>query len=171
MRYLDAHWPARNGANSYLKNGRSQPYTVDRFAHNALASGFRPRYFTDMYDEMDAAGLRYAGRTALGLNWTDASVPPAQVSSLLPYKDDARLRELLKDYIHNEQQRRDVFARKGSEEGEPEAFLAGEVALLACRPAANMARSLTPPGGETVPLEGPATRPSSSTPTRRPSPQ
>ncbi|MFB6261370.1 MAG: hypothetical protein ABEJ96_09170, partial [Thiohalorhabdaceae bacterium] len=80
------------------------------------------------------------------------------VPSLLPYRGDLRTTELLKDYIRNEQQRRDVFVREREEGPDIEAahaHLAEELRLLARRPARTIVRQLTTLGGERVAVEGP----------------
>jgi len=157
MAYLSAHRPAANGAQSYIRGRKRDPYRVDHFAHNAMASGFRPRYFTEMHDEMAAVGLAYAGRCELALNDIETSVPPAQVPTFQDYKGDVRTVELLKDYVRNEQQRHDVFVRAGTPDREAaDAFLDRELRVSSRVPAGQVQRALPVMGGHRIPLRGPA---------------
>jgi len=157
MNYLAAHRPAANGARSYIQGRKRDPYRVDHFAHNAMASGFRPRYFTEMYDEMAASGLTYAGRVETALNEIELSVSPAQVPTFQDYKGDTRLTELLKDYIRNEQQRHDVFVNKGTPEPEAaHAYIDQNLHLVSRLPAENIRRWITTLGNHRIPLRGPA---------------
>jgi SAM-dependent methyltransferase len=156
MAYLQAHRPAANGAQSYIRGRRRDPYRVDHFAHNAMASGFRPRYFAEMYDEMAAAGLIYAGRTELARNEVELCVPPAQVPTLQDYKGDVRTCETLKDYVRNEQQRRDVFVKDGVKDEAAAASWLDGIGLLSRMPARNVRRGIPTMGNQTVPLRGPA---------------
>ncbi|NBB83304.1 MAG: methyltransferase domain-containing protein [Alphaproteobacteria bacterium] len=156
MAFLNTHRPAANGARSYITGRRRSDYQVDHFAHNALASGFRPRYFTEMYDEMAAIGLSFAGRCELKLNDLELAVPPAQVPTFQDFKD-VRLTELLKDYIRNEQQRHDVFVAAATPDpAGAAAFLDTHVRLLARLPAGQVQRSITGAGNRKLPLRGPA---------------
>ncbi|NBD31418.1 MAG: methyltransferase domain-containing protein [Cyanobacteria bacterium] len=157
VNYLAAHRPAANGARSYIQGRKRDPYRVDHFAHNAMASGFRPRYFTEMYDEMAAVDMTYAGRVEIALNEIELSVPPAQVPTFQDYKGDTRLTELLKDYIRNEQQRHDVFVHNGTPE--PEAahtYIDQQLRLVSRLPAENTRRWIATLGNHRLPLRGPA---------------
>ncbi len=156
MGYLSAHGPAARAARTYFTGVRHDPYKVDHFAHNALASGFQPRYFTQMADEMGAIGLAYAGRTALALNDLELSVPSEHVPYLKSLPDPLR-RELLKDYIRNEQLRRDVFIMHG--ERDPvaaRAFLSHQVRYLGKLPKNRIKRRAPVGRQRTVSLTGPA---------------
>ncbi|NBD33965.1 MAG: methyltransferase domain-containing protein [Cyanobacteria bacterium] len=155
--YLAAHRPAANGARSYIQGRKRDAYRVDHFAHNAMASGFRPRYFTEMYDEMAAVGMIYAGRVEIALNEIELSVPPAQVPTFQDYKHDIRLTELLKDYIRNEQQRHDIFVRDGSRDPEAaNAYLDEQLRLLSRLPANRTQRTIATVGNHRIALRGPA---------------
>jgi len=157
MAYLNAHRPAANGAQSYVRGRKRDEYRVDHFAHNAMASGFRPRYFTEMADEMAEVGLAFAGRTEIARNEAELCVPPAQVPTFQDYTDDARTVELLKDYIRNEQQRRDVFVKADAPEPDAaNAWLDRNVHLLSRMPANAVQRFITTMGNQRVPLSGPA---------------
>ena len=157
MAYLNAHRPAANGAQSYVRGRKQDAYRVDHFAHNAMASGFRPRYFTEMADEMAEAGLTYAGRTELARNEIELCVPPAQVPTFQDFKDDVRAVELLKDYIRNEQQRHDVFVMAGApDRAAADAWLDRNLALAARTPPSGVRRAIPIMGNQSVPLRGPA---------------
>jgi SAM-dependent methyltransferase len=157
MAYLNAHRPAANGAQSYVRGRKQDSYRVDHFAHNAMASGFRPRYFTEMADEMAEAGLTYAGRTELARNEIQLCVPPAQVPTFQDFKDDVRAVELLKDYIRNEQQRHDVFAKDAEpDRAAADAWLDRNLALAARTPPSGVRRAIATMGNHRVPLRGPA---------------
>ena len=157
MTYLAAHRPAGNGARSYIQGAKQDEYRIDHFAHNAMADGFRPKYFTEMADAMEAAGLGFAGRTELALNEIEFSVPPAQVPTFQDYRGDGRTTELLKDYIRNEQQRRDVFVKSAEPDREAaDAWLDTHLRLHARMPANAVKRAITTMGNHTIPLRGPA---------------
>lgn len=155
MAYLAKHETARRAVASYVRRWRSKPAWIDHFAHNALASGFRPRFFNEMSEEMAAAGLGFAGRLDVALNDPELCVPLKQLS-LLRGIEDRPTRELLMDFIRNERNRRDLFVMRG--EPDPAAardFLLNEVRFLARTPAGAAAPSLSLPGGRRVPLTGP----------------
>lgn len=157
MAYLNAHRPAASGAQSYIRGRKKDPYREDHFAHNALASGFKPRYFTEMYEEMASVGLGFAGRCELRFNEIEFSVNPAQVPTFQDYKHDLKTVELLKDYIRNEQQRHDVFVKEGTPEPEQaNAWLDHHLYLLSRMPAAGVQRFITTMGNHRLPLRGPA---------------
>lgn len=157
MAYLNAHRPAAGGAQSYIRGRKSDEYRVDHFAHNAMAGGFRPRYFTEMYDEMLSAGLTYAGRCEFKLNEIEFSVSPAQVPTFQDYKDDIKTVELLKDYIRNEQQRHDVFVKEGALDPETaNEWIDNRLYLLSRMPASGVQRFVTGMGNHRIPLRGPA---------------
>jgi SAM-dependent methyltransferase len=157
MAYLNAHRPAAAGAQSYVRGRKQDDYRVDHFAHNALASGFHPRYVTEVADEMAEAELTYAGRCELALNEIELSVPPAQVPTFQDFKDQPLTVELLKDYIRNEQARHDVFAKQAQpDRAAGDAWLDQNLRLLARLPAAHVQRSAATMGNQRVPLRGPA---------------
>jgi len=143
MGYLRNHPQARQAALNYINNRKRRSSTVDHFAHNALASGFRPRFFTEMAAEMREAGLTYVGRAATRLNELDVAVP-LQQAGLLRQVDDPDMRELLIDYIRNDSNRRAVWVKDG--EAQPEAardFLFTTYYAVANRPTERMPRYLT----------------------------
>ena len=157
MAYLNAHRPAANGAQSYIRGRRRDEYRADHFAHNAMASGFRPRYVTEMAAEMAEADLTLAGRTELTRNEIELCVPPAQVPTFQDYKDDPITVELLKDYIRNEQQRRDVFVKNGTPDRDAaDAWLDTNLRIMARMPANRLQRFITTMGNHRIPLRGPA---------------
>lgn len=157
MKYLSAHRNAASGVRSYLHRRHQDPYTEDHFAHNALAVGFRPRYFTEIYDEMASVGLQYAGRCELQLNEIELSVNPAQVPTFQDYKHDVRIVETLKDYIRNEQKRNDIFVKSAKPEPETaDNWLDRNLYLLGRMLPTNVVRKINTLGNQHVPLRGPA---------------
>lgn len=155
MGYLGAHRPALNAAQSYLGKTKGAPYLLDHFAHNALASGFRPRYFTEMADEMAEAGLRFAGRSDWPLNDLELSVPPLQVPTFRGYTD-VRVVETLKDYIRNEQSRCDVFVKEApADAAGARRFLAERVRYVARNAIDQVERHVNGVGSHRVALRGP----------------
>ncbi|MBB4285547.1 class I SAM-dependent methyltransferase [Roseospira goensis] len=157
MAYLAAHRPAANGAQGYIRGRKVDEYRVDHFAHNAMASGFRPRYVTDMFAEMASVGLTYAARSELALNDLELSVPAAQVPTFQDYRDDVGTVELLKDYIRNEQQRHDVFVKDGApDRAAADAWLDAVPRLMLRMPADGVTRHIQAPGNARIPLRGPA---------------
>lgn len=155
MGYLQKHETARRAVRGYLQTWRSQERRVDHFAHNALASGFRPRFVTEMCEEMAAAGLVFAGRAAARLNDPELCVGARQLSVLRGVAD-RQTRELLTDFTRNERNRRDVFVMRGEPEPEAaKAFLLDEVRLLSRVPAENASRRLKAPDDREIALDGP----------------
>lgn len=143
MGYLRNHPQARQAALNYINNRKRSTNTVDHFAHNALASGFRPRFFTEMAGEMREAGLSYVGRATTRLNELEVSVP-LQQASLLRQVEDPDMREMLIDYIRNDSNRRAVWVKDG--ERQPAAardFLFTTYYAVANRPTQRMPRYLT----------------------------
>ncbi|SDF92951.1 Predicted methyltransferase regulatory domain-containing protein [Limimonas halophila] len=143
MGYLRNHPQARQAALNYIQNRKTSTNTVDHFAHNALASGFRPRFFTEMANEMAGIGLSYVGRAATRLNELEVSVP-VQQANLLREVEDPDLRELLIDYIRNDGNRRAVWVKDGQrDEAGASDFLFKVFHVTANRPTERMPRYLT----------------------------
>jgi len=159
MRYLDQHPTAQAAARGYVSRWHDNPKQIDHFAHNALASGFRPRFITEMCEEMAAAGLVFGGRTHLGLNDPDLAVTLEQ-ASILNGIEDRQVRELLLDYMRNERNRRDVYVKADSMDArDPRGardFLLNEVRLLGRVPMDRLPRAVDMPGPRKLRLEGPA---------------
>lgn len=159
MTYLDRHPTAKAAANGYVSRWRNNANQIDHFAHNALASGFRPRFVTEMCEEMAAAGLVFGGRTQLGLNDPDLAVTLEQ-ASILRGIEDRRVRELLCDYMRNERNRRDVFVKApGMDAREPKAardFLLNGIRLMGRVPADRLPREIELPGPRKLRFEGAA---------------
>ena len=154
MGYLDRHPTAQAATNGYVANWRDNPGRVDHFAHNALASGFRPRYVTEMCEEMAAAGLVFGGRAQLALNDPDLAVT-LQQATLLRGVEDRPTRELLLDFMRNERNRRDVYVRAAAHDPDGAlGFLLDEVRFLGRSPADRIARKLELPGPRTASLDG-----------------
>ncbi|RDD63649.1 class I SAM-dependent methyltransferase [Ferruginivarius sediminum] len=155
MGYLQKHETARRAVRGYLQDWQRNEHRVDHFAHNALASGFKPRFVTEMCDEMASAGLVFGGRAAVRLNDPELSVGTQQLS-VLRGVEDRQTRELLTDFTRNERNRRDVFVMGGEPDPEgAKAFLLDDVRMLCRRPAAAASRKLTAPGDREITLEGP----------------
>lgn len=156
LAFLAANPRAAGAARHYLGQRKSNPEAaLDHFIHNAMASGFRPRYFDAMAAEMAAAGLQFAGRTALGLNLIELAVPPGQVPTLRDVTDPVQ-RQLLIDYIRNEQNRRDIYIKAATPHPEAAtAFLTHELRLLGRNSPETLQRQIPVIGGHGVPLRGP----------------
>lgn len=156
LAFLAANPRAAGAARHYLGQRKTNPEAaLDHFIHNAMASGFRPRYFDAMAAEMAAADLQFAGRTALGLNLIDLAVPPGQVPTLRDITDPVQ-RQLLIDYIRNEQNRRDVYIKSATPNPEAAAlFLTRELRLLGRNSPETLQRLIPVIGGHGVPLRGP----------------
>lgn len=154
MHYLNRHPTAQAATNGYVANWRDNPGRVDHFAHNALASGFRPRYVTEMCEEMAAAGLVFGGRGQLALNDPDLAVT-LQQATLLRGVEDRPTRELLLDFMRNERNRRDVYVRAASYDPDAAlAFLLDEVKFLVRGAPDQIRRSLDLPGPRKASLTG-----------------
>lgn len=155
MGYLQKHETARRAVRWYLRAWRSEEQRVEHFAHNALASGFRPRFVTEICEEMAAAGLVFGGRATARLNDPELAVGARQLS-VLRGVEDRQTRELLTDFTRNERIRRDIFVMQGEPDPEAaKAFLLDEVRLLSRMPAANASRSLKAPDDREIALDGP----------------
>lgn len=155
MAYLAKHETARRAVANYVRRWRTKPGWIEHFAHNALASGFRPRFFNEMAEEMAAAGLAFAGRLDVALNDPELCVPVKQLG-LLRGIEDRPTRELLMDFIRNERNRRDLFVMWGEpDSGAARDFLLNEVRFLARSPGQAVAPALALPGGRQTPLTGP----------------
>ncbi|MEP2986395.1 MAG: methyltransferase regulatory domain-containing protein [Sulfitobacter sp.] len=100
---------------------RANPGTVDRFdkikdqnrnylAHEYFNQDWTPFYFADVAADLSAAKLSYVGSTAL-LEQIDAINLTADQRNLLAEIGDTAHRETIKDYIINQQFRRDVFVK------------------------------------------------------------
>jgi hypothetical protein len=126
---------------------------VDHFAHNALASGFQPRFFNEMATEMAEAGLVFGGRTQFMLNDPDLAVT-LQQAGILRGIEDRNTRELLLDYMRNERNRRDVFVK----DGEPDvdgarSFILNEIRFMDRRPSGAPFPELNLPGPRKMGLD------------------
>ena len=154
--FLAANPRAAQAVRAYLGRAKSdREATLDHFIHNAMASGFQPRFFDAMAAEMAEAGLRFAGRTSLALNDIELAVPPAQVPTFRELQDPIQ-RQLLVDYVRNEQNRRDVFIKEASPDPEgAAAFLTQELRLLGRSAPEAIAPMIPVIGGHAVPLKGP----------------
>ena len=156
MAYLDRHPTAKGATNGYVTTWHSNPNKIDHFAHNAMASGFRPRYVTEMCEEMADAGLSFAGRTPLAFNDPDLTVS-LQQATLLHGIEDRPTRELLSDFMRNERNRRDLFFKPGGDSADGKAalaFLTDEVGHMSRMPEGIKPRPLQLPGPRKLPLTG-----------------
>jgi SAM-dependent methyltransferase len=153
MSYLDRHPTAKNAAYGYVSTWRQNANQVDHFAHNALASGFQPRFFNEMATEMAEAGLVFGGRTQFMLNDPDLAVT-LQQAGILRGIEDRNTRELLLDYMRNERNRRDVFVK----DGEPDvdgarSFILNEIRFMDRRPSGAPFPELNLPGPRKMGLD------------------
>ena len=119
--------------NGWIARGFTEE-NVRNFVHNSLASGFRPRFFFEIVEELRAAGLEVVGRGPVALNFTELSVLPEHLAVLRKCRNPVES-EVLKDVMRNEQVRTDVFGKQGTRN--PEAarrFLLEEVLYATRRP-------------------------------------
>lgn len=156
MGFFSQNPAAVKAARNYILGKKRDEYRIDHFAHNAMARWFEPMYFTEMHTRMIAKGLSFAGRTDLFANDLELCVPPSQVPTFLDINDTAR-RELLKDYIRNEHDRRDVWIK----DAVPDMDRAGEELaenyyLLSRSSSDKIGRQMAAPGGHKIGLIGPA---------------
>lgn len=155
MAYLAANQRAAQAARFYVSGIKKDPDLVDHFIHNAMASGFRPRYFQEMNREMNGIGLVFAGRTELGLNDVELAVPPAQVPTFRDIREPV-MRQTLLDYIRNEQNRRDVFIKEAAADPEGAGvFLLEKLRLLGRNSPDDMQRTIPVMGRHQVGMRGP----------------
>ena len=156
MGFLAANPRATQAARHYLGQVKAdREAALDHFIHNAMASGFRPRFFDAMAAEMAEAGLQFAGRTALALNDIELAVPPSQVPTFRELRDPIQ-RQLLVDYIRNEQNRRDVFIKDAQPDPEgAAAFLTQQLRLLGRSAPEALQPEIPVIGGHGVSLKGP----------------
>jgi SAM-dependent methyltransferase len=156
LAYLDRHPTAKAATNGYVTTWHDNPNKIDHFAHSSMASGFRPRYVTEMCDEMADAGLSFAGRTPLAFNDPDLTVT-LQQATLLRGVEDRPTRELLSDFMRNERNRRDLFVKAGEGSDDPaaaRAFLTDEISHMARAPSGTPVQPLQLPGPRKLPLSG-----------------
>lgn len=114
MKYLNAHGTVAQSIQKYMNvTAENREIMTNHFSHNAMASGFNPRYFTDMHDEMKEAGFSYAGDARLTHNDLELCVPQQQIATIKEIGNDLCRRETLKDFIRNEQNRNGVFVFNG----------------------------------------------------------
>ncbi|MEM7226510.1 MAG: class I SAM-dependent methyltransferase [Pseudomonadota bacterium] len=115
--FFKTHPLANNLVQRYSRLGEKRPEGLKRLGYHLLSNPWRPRYFTEMSREMAALELGFVGSTELALNDLELSVPEAHHELFAGLADPAA-REVLKDTLRNQQQRRDVFIR--SAERRPE---------------------------------------------------
>ena len=77
--YIEKSPLAAQSIDQYIAKGATER-NVRHFVHNALASGFRPRFFFEIVEELRAAGLEFAGRGSVALNFTELSVLPEHLA-------------------------------------------------------------------------------------------
>ena len=153
MSFLDRHPTAKNAASGYVSTWRQNANQVDHFAHNALASGFQPRFFNEMAAQMAEAGLVFGGRTQFMLNDPDLAVT-LQQAGILRGIEDRNVRELLSDYMRNERNRRDVFVKDGEADVEgARSFIQNEIRFIDRRPSGAPFPELSLPGPRKMGLD------------------
>lgn len=156
MFFFQQHPTALAAARHYLSGSKRDAYQINHFAHNAMAAHFTPRTFSEIHARLSAQGLTFAARADVELNDLELAVPPAQVPTFRELTDPVR-RELLKDFIRNEHDRRDLWIKAGARD-EPAAArrLATEFGLLLRMPAERLMRQIAAPAGHRVALVGSA---------------
>ena len=153
LQYLERHPTAKNAVQGYATRWRQNENQIDHFAHNAMASGFRPRFFNEMCSEMAVAGLSFAGRTQSALNDPDLAATLQQASVLRGVEDRA-VRELLLDFMRNERNRRDVFVKASAPDPDgARRFLLDELRLMSRTSAGNLSLELSLPGPRKMALD------------------
>ena len=78
--------------------------------HEYFNEYWRPLYFSEFIKDMEQAGVSFAGSLPLILNYGDLSTPP-QFHQLLATSPTRHVFETHKDFVRNEQFRRDVFVK------------------------------------------------------------
>ncbi|SMP81629.1 Predicted methyltransferase regulatory domain-containing protein [Desulfonatronum zhilinae] len=155
MGYLAANQRAAQAARYYITGAKTDPGLVDHFIHNAMASGFKPRYFLEMAEELRPIGLSFAGRTELALNDVELAVPPGQVPTFRDIHDPV-MRQVLTDYIRNEQNRRDVFIKNSDPMPEDARhFLLNTLKFLGRSEPEKLPRTIQVIGNHQVGMRGP----------------
>lgn len=156
MFFFQQHPTALAAARHYLTGAKRDRYQIDHFAHNAMAAHFTPRSFCEVHGRFAAQGLCFAARADLELNDLELAVPPAQVPTFRELTDPVR-REVLKDFIRNEHDRRDVWIKGGvRDEAAALKRLAEGYGLLLRMPPERILRQVAAPGGHRVALVGAA---------------
>ena len=155
MFYLQANPPAARATQFYLTTTKNDEYFIDHFAHNALASGFRPFYFYEIYSEIKKRGLEFAGSVDPALNDLELAVPPTQVPTFFEITD-IELVETVKDFIRNTMDRRDLFIKGGVKDfSRAYEFLKERIKIFPALPVTEINRVLPVIGGARIPLKGP----------------
>lgn len=156
MAFFQHHPSAIAAARHYLTGKKHEPYMIDHFAHNAMAAHFTPRTFTEIHARFSKRGLSFVGRADVELNDLELAVPPAQVPTFREITDAVR-RELLKDFIRNEHDRRDIWSRGPvRDETLSQKRFTESFGLLLRVPPERFARQIAAPGGHRIGLLGTA---------------
>lgn len=155
MFYLQANPPASRAVQFYLTQTKTDEYFVDHFVHNALASGFRPMFFYEIYRDIQSHGLEYVGSSDPALNDLEISVPPPLIPTFFEIKE-VELIETVKDFIRNTMDRRDLFSKNPFYAPEKSLdFLKKNIYIVPLRPSYEIKRTLDVIGGYKFPLKSP----------------
>ena len=116
-----------------IETGR--PSALSQMAQHALAEYQKPSYFFEIQEEMVRCGLRFAGSTSTIRNEPDLCLP-LEFKALYSGQEDLSVRELIKDFLLNQNQRRDVYIKADSpDERAAREYLRADVFIFAMRPA------------------------------------
>lgn len=135
--YFAATPPARAALARNLQRIDSRmPNILARLAHRGLAQAQKSSYFFEIQEAMSLCGLRFAGNSSTARN-DPALCLPSEFMDLYFSQDEPGIRELVKDFLLNETQRKDVFVKaEGPDEAAAGDYLRQSVFVFAMRPAA-----------------------------------
>lgn len=97
------------------------PSAANQLAHNALTEHWCPKYSSDLAETLGDLGLTFAGSTSLEMNDSEIALPAALRPAGGLDLSSTQL-ELIKDFYHFAQLRKDVFIRT-ADQAQPESVL------------------------------------------------
>lgn len=115
---------------------KADPGGAQYLAHAALTDHWCPKYSCDVAETLRAIGLQFAGSTTFQMNDLELSLPAALRSENRPGLSLSQL-EMLKDFFHYTQQRKDVFIRSNSSAAPDEALASSKTYIGFLWPGSN----------------------------------
>lgn len=113
-----------------------RPNILSQLAHHALAEHQKPLYFFEIQEKLALCGLQFAGSTSTLRNDPGLCLP-AEFEELYSSQEDSGVRELIKDFLLNEIQRKDVYVKAdGADEAAAREYLRSKVYIFSMRRAA-----------------------------------
>ena len=122
-------------ARQLMRIDSGRPNALSNLTHHALAVNQKPSYFFEIQEQMARCGLRFAGSTSTIRNEADLCLP-LEFKALYSGQEDLGVRELIKDFLLNQNRRKDVYVKANSpDEQAAREYLRADVFIFAMRPA------------------------------------